>query len=39
MHAHEFDPDNEMIKKALKNIKRSNELKEEASEQFKKGEV
>ena len=35
----ELDPDNETIKKAVKNIKLSNELKEKASESFKKGDI
>jgi hypothetical protein len=35
----ELDPDNETNKKALKNIKLSNELKEKASESFKKGDI
>jgi len=35
----ELDPDNEGIKKAIKNIKLSNELKEKASESFKKGDI
>jgi len=35
----ELDPDNETIKKAIKNIKLSNELKEKASESFKKGDI
>ena len=35
----ELDPDNETIKKAVRNIKLSNELKEKASESFKKGDI
>jgi hypothetical protein len=35
----ELDPDNEMIKKAIKNIKLSSELKEKATENFKKGDI
>jgi len=35
----ELDPDNETNKKAIKNIKLSNELKEKASESFKKGDI
>lgn len=35
----ELDPDNETNKRALKNIKLSNELKEKASESFKKGDI
>lgn len=39
MVALELDPDNEMIKKAIKNINQSSTLKEKASEIFKKGDV
>lgn len=35
----ELDPENETIKKAVKNIKLTNELKEKASESFKKGDI
>lgn len=35
----EQDPDNEMIKKAIRSIKKANDMKEEASNLFKKGEV
>jgi DnaJ homolog subfamily C member 7 len=35
----ELDPDNEMIKKAIKNINQSSSLKEKASESFKKGDI
>jgi tetratricopeptide (TPR) repeat protein len=35
----ELDPENEMIKKAIRNIKLSNELKEKATESFKKGDI
>ena len=31
MNALELDPDNDMAKKTIKNIKKSNDLKEEAS--------
>ena len=39
MVALELDPDNEMIKKAIKNINQSSSLKEKASESFKKGDI
>lgn len=39
MAALEQDPDNEMIKRSIRNMKKSNDLKEEASALFKKGEV
>ncbi len=39
MQALEMDPDNEDIKKAIKNIKRSHDLKEEASKLFKDGKI
>lgn len=39
MSALELDPENEMIKKAIKNIKLSNDLKERATESFKKGDI
>jgi hypothetical protein len=35
----ELDPENEMIKKAIKNMKLSNELKEKATDSFKKGDI
>jgi len=35
MQALEMDPDNEDIKRAIKNIKRSSDMKEEASSLFK----
>lgn len=35
----ELDPESEMIKKAIKNIKASTDHKEKASESFKKGDI
>lgn len=37
--ARELDPENEMIKKAIKNISVSKELKEKAAASFKKGDI
>ena len=39
MNALELDPESELIKKAIKNLKVSSELKEKATELFKKGEI
>jgi hypothetical protein len=39
MNALELDPESELIKKAIKNLKLSSELKEKATELFKKGEI
>jgi hypothetical protein len=39
MSALEMDPDNDEIKRAIKNIKKSNDLKEEASTLFKSGSI
>jgi len=39
MHALQLDPDNNELKIAVKNIKKQNDLKDEASELFKKGKI
>ena len=35
----ELDPENEMIKKAIRNIKLSHDMKERATDSFKKGDI